>query len=198
MLAIEAAILCSSTVTADPDSAKILLSKLEDALIKNSTYLFQLQMFFFKQSDSIKKKCHSVGVWIDVGEFTFDQDDNQYYPFQNCSTLPNLSCSGNWTTDLYYYVCPDGPDEFQTSQILLGYSTPFLLRAFDPLLYFMITLSPGLSAQQKFSEKDCSTYLDEVEISLMLYVDKLDLLPYYEDIQKAEIALLSLVSIAYK
>ena len=206
MFAIGATILGSVTAytVANSDSAEIVLRKLEDALIENSTYLFQLQEMFFLQSESIKKKCHGVGVRIDVGELTFDLDSiYQYYPFYDCTDPFNEvpGCSGNWTTGLnYYYVCPDGPDEFQTSQILLGYYTPFLLRAFDPLIYFMITLSPGLSAQPKFSEKDCSTYLDEVEISLMLYVDKLDLLPtrHYDDIQRAEIALLSLVSAAYK
>ena len=205
VIAILAAGTCSPAI-----KNEVLHSKLEDALTGNSTYIFQLQKLFL--FSTTKKPCYSAEVGIEVGEFNVNMSELDNSPFYKKECFPlivndSYVCTEfrYWTTEPhYYFICPKGPDEFQTSNVLLGDYTPSLLQSLDPLFYTMIEqLLSAFSIIQEDSIRfgDCkytqsqSQHFDyTADISLTLFVDELDIVPQYEEIDKAVLRLLSLVS----
>ena len=180
----------SVPVVADENNVKFLHRKLEEALTKNSTLLFQLQKLFI--FNPTPKTCYDAEVIIEVRTLNSVAQS----VFRKC-TYSNYECEyGNWTAGSDYYgICPGGHGEFQTSLLLLGYQTTSLLRAFDPLFYYMITTFSNVNRKIVISNR-CHTfqYIQVPDITLKLFIDTLDILPSYYELSEAEMIFLSLVS----
>ena len=179
---------CLPVVTSE-NNVQVLHRKLE-ALTKNSTLLSQLQKLFL--FNPTPKACYDTEVIIEVGTLNGEAQS----VFHKC-TYNNYECEyGNWTahSDCNYAICPGGLGEFQTSRLLLSYSS--LLQALHPLFYNMITTFSTINRDTS-SRYDSGSlqYRPAPDITLRLFIDTIDVLPlHHDDLSEAVMIFLSLVS----
>ena len=168
---------------------QILHRKLEEALTNNSLLLFQLQKHLLNPTKP--KQCYDLRLILEVGGITNTNDnlpcqnDMSRPPLQKCSTHCN---HGNWTGQLEYTVCPNGLDEQQTSNLLLGYSTNRVLLLFDPLFNIMFLSTEINNSSLSASKNERNSF------RIVLFLETLDTMPYTKDLTEAGRILLVWVS----
>ena len=107
LLLLAGSITCLPVVTSE-NNVQVLHRKLEEALSKNSTLLFQLQKLFL--FNPTPKTCYDAEVIIEVGILNGAPQS----VFRKC-TYSNYECEyGNWTSGSEYYaICPGGQVNFK-------------------------------------------------------------------------------------
>ena len=177
--------------------------KLEESLTSNDAYLLRLQDLLLYPTVQNSRDCYTAEIVIEVGEITGNDCTPDMFdpcgPFFSCNLQPQC-IRGNWTTNNHIYiVCPNGLGKQKTSSGFLGYDTKNLLQSLDPFFDMILSSFSQVYAYQMRIGDDCyffssSDSLDDISISLRLYVDKLNDFVQFYDTVNAGFRLLSLVS----
>lgn len=198
-VAIAAAEICIISVAADERKIQTLHNKLEEALTKNITHLFELQKLLLNPT----KECYPTTLTVEVEEINDTSNhcqrfkEDQSIKLYNCSDSEHsLTCNhGQWKSEhLQYDICPNGLDKEQVSNFLLGYHTTTVLKHLDPLFYFLITFSNFFKKIITDEDDKSDSENNDNSISLTLLIDSLDEVPCKEDISIAGFTLLAWVS----